>query len=92
MAYIAQQSRYFNFDVVFAAILVIGMIGLASDQTLKFVARFAFPWQRHPVGPVSVAVWNGLTFVPRYTFAAARLFVATARRVIRRRELYGTTS
>jgi NitT/TauT family transport system permease protein len=79
-AYIAQQSRYFNFDLVFAAILVIGLLGLASDQALQFIGRFIFPWQRKPVGPVSLAVWKGLTFVPRLAYQLSRSAIASARR------------
>jgi NitT/TauT family transport system permease protein len=78
-AYIAQQSRYFNFDLVFAAILVIGLLGLASDQVLQFVGRFIFPWQRKPVGIVSQMVWKGLTFVPRVLFGAGRAALASRR-------------
>jgi NitT/TauT family transport system permease protein len=71
-AFIATQSRYFNFDLVYAAIIVIGVIGLVTDQTLQYGARFLFPWQRRPVGPVARAVWDALTFVPRRAVAALR--------------------
>ena len=64
-AFIAQQSRYFNFDLVYAAIIVIGVIGLVTDQILQYAGRFLFPWQRKPVGPVGRALWGALAFVPR---------------------------
>ena len=68
-AYIAQQSRYFNFDLVYAAIIVIGLIGLMTDQVLQFFARFLFPWQHRTASPVAMVVWKGLTYVPRRVFA-----------------------
>jgi NitT/TauT family transport system permease protein len=43
--YINQQSRYFNFDLVFAAILVIGLIGLTTDQVLQWLSVRLFPWR-----------------------------------------------
>ena len=64
-AYIAQQGRYFNFELVYAAIIVIGVIGLATDQILQYGARVLFPWQRKEVGPVTRAVRSWLTLVPR---------------------------
>ena len=45
--FITQQARYKNFDKVFAAILVIGLIGLLSDMLLARLERRLFPWQRH---------------------------------------------
>ena len=71
-AFVAQQSRYFNFDLVYAAIIVIGVIGLVTDQVLQYGARFFFPWQRRPIGPVARVVWSALTFVPRRLASAAR--------------------
>src|SRR5262249_31645314 len=56
-AYVAQQSRYFNFDLVYAAIIVIGIIGLGTDQVLQFFGRFLFPWQGRRSGPIARAIW-----------------------------------
>ena len=64
-AYIAQQGRYFNFDLVYAAIIVIGVIGLTTDQILQYGARVLFPWQRGEAGPLARALWSWLTLVPR---------------------------
>ena len=64
-AYIAQQGRYFNFDLVYAAIIVIGVIGLTTDQVLQYGARVLFPWQRGKAGPIARALWSPLTLVPR---------------------------
>lgn len=44
--FITQQARYKNFDNVFAAILIIGIIGLASDLLLAALGKRLFPWQR----------------------------------------------
>ncbi|WP_207002698.1 ABC transporter permease [Trinickia mobilis] len=44
--YITQQARYEHFDNVYAAILMIGIIGLGTDLVLAFVGRKLFPWDR----------------------------------------------
>jgi NitT/TauT family transport system permease protein len=44
--FITQQARYKNFDNVFAAILIIGVIGIATDLLLAWLGRRIFPWQR----------------------------------------------
>ena len=44
--FITQQARYKNFDNVFAAILIIGIIGLTTDLILAQLGKRAFPWQR----------------------------------------------
>jgi len=49
-AFIYQQQRYRNFDNVYASIVIIGSIGLVSDQLLAFAARFLFPWESKSVG------------------------------------------
>jgi NitT/TauT family transport system permease protein len=46
--FINQQGKYRHFDNVFAGILVIGLIGLATDQFLQFFARVLFPYQARP--------------------------------------------
>jgi NitT/TauT family transport system permease protein len=43
--FINQQAKYRNFDNVYAAILIIGVIGLATDQLLAFFGRHAFAWR-----------------------------------------------
>lgn len=43
--FITQQARYKNFDNVFAAIIMIGIIGLASDLILAWFGKRLFPWQ-----------------------------------------------
>lgn len=49
--FITQQARYKNFDNVFAAIMMIGIIGLGTDLLLAWLGRRLFPWQR-PVAQV----------------------------------------
>jgi NitT/TauT family transport system permease protein len=44
--FITQQARYKNFDNVFAAIMIIGIIGLATDLILAQMGKRLFPWQR----------------------------------------------
>ncbi|WP_116141985.1 ABC transporter permease [Trinickia diaoshuihuensis] len=44
--YIIQQARYQHFDNVYAAILMIGIIGLGTDIVLALLARKFFPWDR----------------------------------------------
>ncbi|MDX1352763.1 MAG: ABC transporter permease [Thiomicrorhabdus sp.] len=42
--FITQQARYKNFDNVFAAILIIGLIGLITDILLAQLGKRLFPW------------------------------------------------
>ena len=44
--FINQQARYRNFPNVYAAIAMIGVIGLATDFLLAWIGNKAFPWQR----------------------------------------------
>lgn len=44
--FINQQARYRNFDNVFAAIGMIGIIGLTSDIFLAWLGTRLFPWKR----------------------------------------------
>ena len=44
--FITQQARYKNFDNVFAAIMIIGIIGITTDLFLAWLGRRIFPWQR----------------------------------------------
>jgi NitT/TauT family transport system permease protein len=43
--FITQQARYKNFDNVFAAIIMIGILGLTVDLLLAWLGRRLFPWQ-----------------------------------------------
>ena len=44
--FITQQARYKNFDNVFAAIIMIGIIGLATDLLLAAFGKRLFPWEK----------------------------------------------
>jgi len=44
--YITQQARYQHFDNVYAAIMMIGIIGLGTDLALAALGRRLFPWDR----------------------------------------------
>ena len=44
--FINQQARYRNFDNVYAAIIMIGIIGFASDILLARLGTVLFPWKR----------------------------------------------
>lgn len=43
--FINQQAKYRNFDNVYAAIVIIGIIGLLTDQVLAFVGIRVFAWK-----------------------------------------------
>ena len=43
--FINQQARYRNYDNVYAAIMIIGVIGLGSDVLLERIGRVLFPWR-----------------------------------------------
>lgn len=43
--FITQQARYQNFDNVFAAILIIGLIGLICDVILMKLGQYLFKWK-----------------------------------------------
>ncbi len=43
--FINQQAKYRNYENVFAAIILIGCIGLGTDLILKIVGRKIFPWE-----------------------------------------------
>ncbi len=44
-AFIYQQQRYRHFDNVYAAIAIIGFVGLAIDQLLAITGKHLFPWE-----------------------------------------------
>ncbi len=48
--FITQQARYQHFDNVFAAIMMIGIIGLSSDLLLAMLGKKLFPYDRNLQG------------------------------------------
>jgi NitT/TauT family transport system permease protein len=56
--FINQQARYRNFDNVYAAIMMIGIIGLSTDFLLAWLGTKLFPWKRRRAGKKSAkAPW-----------------------------------
>ncbi len=43
--FINQQAKYRNFEYVYASILIIGIVGLLSDQILAYLGNKLFYWQ-----------------------------------------------
>lgn len=48
--FITQQARYQHFDNVYAAIIMIGLIGLSADMALAWLGRRLFPWDQATKG------------------------------------------
>lgn len=44
--FITQQARYQHFPKVYAAVTMIGIIGLGTDRLLAVLGRWLFPWDR----------------------------------------------
>jgi NitT/TauT family transport system permease protein len=44
--YITQQARYQHFDNVYAAIIIIGLLGFGTDRVLARLGHRLFPWDR----------------------------------------------
>ncbi len=44
--FIYQQAKYRNYDNVYAAIILIGLIGLLTDMILKALGHVFFPWEK----------------------------------------------
>jgi NitT/TauT family transport system permease protein len=44
--FITQQARYQHFDNVYAAIIMIGLLGLGTDLLLAALGKRLFPWSR----------------------------------------------
>jgi len=63
--FINQQARYRNFDNVYAAIMMIGIIGFTSDLVLAWVGRVIFPWKRSTRSGKTASWWS--KFIPKKT-------------------------
>lgn len=59
--FINQQAKYRNFDNVYAAILIIGVIGLLTDVVLAFLGRQLFAWRT--LRPSRLRQWLARRFV-----------------------------
>jgi NitT/TauT family transport system permease protein len=53
-AFLYQQQRYRHFENVYAGIVMIGMIGLLTDQVLSFLGKYLFPWESGKLGLLRV--------------------------------------
>jgi NitT/TauT family transport system permease protein len=49
-AWLYQQQRYRHFDNVYAAIVILGLVGLVTDQFLALFGRYLFPWETGQTG------------------------------------------
>ncbi len=54
--FINQQGKYRIFDNVFAAIMMIGILGLISDWLLQEAGKVMFPWKGERANPVFRAI------------------------------------
>jgi NitT/TauT family transport system permease protein len=54
--FISLQGRYRHYDNVFAGIILIGIIGLITDQILAILGRLLFPWQGKPPGAIGKVI------------------------------------
>jgi NitT/TauT family transport system permease protein len=68
--FINQQARYRNYDNVYAAIMLIGLIGLASDVVLGRLGGVLFPWRPEAGRSALLAALRSL-FAPRKRAASA---------------------
>lgn len=55
--FINQQARYRNFDNVYAAIAMIGIIGLSTDLVLAWLGTVLFPWKRKARSGTNALAW-----------------------------------
>jgi NitT/TauT family transport system permease protein len=58
--FINQQGRYRNYENVYAAIMMIGVLGLAMDLFLAWIGRYLFPWKRSGKTGVLSRILSGL--------------------------------
>ena len=56
--FINQQAKYRIYDNVFAAIAMIGIIGLTTDIVLAWLGRMLFPWQPNSRRNIFAAVFS----------------------------------
>jgi len=55
--FINQQARYRNFDNVYAAIAMIGIIGFATDRFLAWLGVRLFPWKQEAQARTGTGLW-----------------------------------
>ncbi len=70
--FINQQGKYRNYANVYAGIILIGVVGLATDQVLALLGRGLFPWQPGARAGM-VGGWMNVVFaIPSRVWASAR--------------------
>jgi NitT/TauT family transport system permease protein len=78
--FIQQQGKYRNYDNVFAGILIIGIVGLVTDQVLAKLARHLFPWQGTALSPADRRLHRWLAALGRRAAALVHPRPVPARR------------
>jgi NitT/TauT family transport system permease protein len=58
------HGRRFQFDIVYPAILLIGLSGFFMDQILAYLARYFFPWVDQPKKGFFSRIFSGKTRIP----------------------------
>ncbi len=80
--FINQQAKYRIYDNVFAAIIMIGLIGLGTDIILAWIGRQIFPWQanarRGPISALLGLVWRNRSVPPVKSEVAPGAMVPSA--------------
>jgi len=69
--FIYQNSIHFHYQNVYAGIIMIGLIGLAFDQLLAFLAPFLFPWQPNSKGSALRKVVRSVASLARRKYVVA---------------------
>jgi NitT/TauT family transport system permease protein len=65
-AFIHQQGEHFHFDNAFAGIMMIGIIGLITDQILAALSVYLFPYlPNRRANPIINAIFGAITFLPQ---------------------------
>jgi NitT/TauT family transport system permease protein len=70
--FIQQQARYRNYDNVYAAIILIGIIGLSCDLVLAQVGRVIFLWRKETQRSALWALFRRSASAPRAAVAPAQ--------------------
>lgn len=55
------HGRRFQFEIVYPAILMIGLSGFFMDQILAYLARFFFPWAEQPKKGLIEKLFSGIS-------------------------------
>jgi ABC-type nitrate/sulfonate/bicarbonate transport system permease component len=65
--FLEQQGKYRHFENVYAGIIMIGIIGLVTDQVLAALSRVLFPWMpRHRGAGAWGAFFSAIAFIPKW--------------------------